>query len=337
LSHWIFAASDYNGRIVADGGRDDGESQGARAQQGGSARGGGNCPTNVKDTKPNVFILSDLQLYREGLSSILVHESSLNVVGAAEPSDVTCALVEALAPDAIILDIRIPGSLEHARALRLRLPHTKMVAFAVANVDCEFVTGAMAGICGYVQRDGTVDDLVKVVLDAISGELHCSPRHSALLLEQVASLSRGHSLRRTDDSASHAPRTLTRRESEIFDLVRKGLSNKEIARTLNISCATVKNHVHHILEKSRVRRRSEVSVKTQVVTIAVAPDEMHRAIGGDNLSEVLTRSTSEIPNRSSAEFPNLRPRLPSLGCRSKDLFDLGLDQARSGSQVAKLS
>jgi two-component system, NarL family, nitrate/nitrite response regulator NarL len=218
----------------------------------------GNCPLNVGHTKPTVFILNDVRLYREGLSWTLTRESSLNVVGAAEPSEATIACLEALVPDAIILDITIPGSLEHARALRSRLPRVKMVAFAVSNVDCELIAGAKAGISGYVHRDGTVGDLVRAVLNAVRGELHCSPRHAALLLEQVASLSRDHiHTGRSDDGASRALETLTRRESEILGYVEKGLSNKEIARALNISYATVKNHVHHILEKFHVRRRAQ--------------------------------------------------------------------------------
>jgi two-component system, NarL family, nitrate/nitrite response regulator NarL len=218
----------------------------------------GNCPLNVGHTKPTVFILNDVRLYREGLSWTLTRESSLNVVGAAEPSEATIACLEALVPDAIILDITIPGSLEHARALRSRLPRVKMVAFAVSNVDCELIAGAKAGISGYVHRDGTVGDLVRAVLNAVRGELHCSPRHAALLLEQVASLSRDHiHTGRSDDGASRALETLTRRESEILGYVEKGLSNKEIARALNVSCATVKNHVHHILEKLHVRRRAQ--------------------------------------------------------------------------------
>jgi two-component system, NarL family, nitrate/nitrite response regulator NarL len=204
-------------------------------------------------TKPAVFVLSDVRLYREGLSWSLIREGSLAVAGAAPPSPATFACLKALAPEAVILDITMAESLQLARSLRVELPRTKLVAFAVGSVDCELVAGAMAGISGYVHRDGSVEDLVSEVLNAVRGELHCSPRHAALLLEQVAALSGG----RAVTPAADARQSLTRREAEVFAYVAKGLSNKEIARALNISSATVKNHVHHVLEKLQATRRTQ--------------------------------------------------------------------------------
>jgi two-component system, NarL family, nitrate/nitrite response regulator NarL len=212
--------------------------------------------------KPSVFILGDVRLYREGLSWHLIRDGSLEVVGAAEPSPAVLDAITALAPAAIIFDLAMPSCLDLARELRSRVPGSKLVAFAVSNVDHDIVGGAMAGIAGYVRRDGGVEDLVSEVLNAVRGELHCSPRLAARLLEQLASLACGNG--RTDratDEAERPGRPLTRRETEILALVEKGLSNKEIARTLNISFATVKNHVHHILEKLHVSRRGEAGAR----------------------------------------------------------------------------
>jgi DNA-binding NarL/FixJ family response regulator len=137
------------------------------------------------------------------------------------------------------------------------VPAAKLVAFAVSDIDHEIVVGAMAGIAGYVHRDGSVAELVTEVLNAVRGELHCSPRLAARLLQQIASLSLGGGKGGSAPDANEGPRALTRRESEILGLVDQGLSNKEIARALNISFATVKNHVHHILDKLQVRRRTQ--------------------------------------------------------------------------------
>ncbi len=209
-------------------------------------------------SKFTAFILSDVRLYREGLAWSLAGEGSLDPVGSAEPSESTLERLVSLAPDVIILDMAVRDALEIARTLRARLPRAKIVAFAVSNVDTEIVSCAMAGICGYVRRDGTVDDLVKEVLNAVRGELHCSPRLAALLLEQVASLSCGDSAARVSDrDTGEALQSLTEREREILDYVDKGLSNKEIARALDISSSTVKNHIHNILEKLHVSRRTQ--------------------------------------------------------------------------------
>jgi DNA-binding NarL/FixJ family response regulator len=219
--------------------------------------------------------LSDVRLYREGLSWNLIREGSLEVVGAADPSDATLACLKALPLDAIVLDISVANSLELARSLRSHLPRTKLVAFAVSDVDGEILAGAMAGISGYVHRNGSVADLVQEVLNAVRGELHCSPRHAALLLEQVASLSR----RRADseqkeNSAAGMLQSLTRREVQVLDYVERGFSNKEIGRALNISCATVKNHVHHILEKLHVNRRAQVVARIRERRSEAMPSAM---------------------------------------------------------------
>src|SRR5712691_3783068 len=145
--------------------------------------------STLQHPRPTVFIISDVRLYREGLSWNLTHEGSLEVLGASGPSASTFEFLEGQAPDAIVFDITIRDGLQLARELHARLPHAKIVAFAVADIDGEIVTGAMAGISGYVHRDGSVGDLVTEVHNAVRGELHCSPRLAARLLQQVASLS----------------------------------------------------------------------------------------------------------------------------------------------------
>ena len=108
--------------------------------------------------------------------------------GCREPPRET---LEAQTPDAIIFDLTMRDGLQLARALHARVPDAKIVAFAVSDIDGEIVTGAMAGISGYVHRDAGIGDLVTEVLNAVRGELHCSPRLAARLLAQIASLSFG--------------------------------------------------------------------------------------------------------------------------------------------------
>jgi two-component system, NarL family, nitrate/nitrite response regulator NarL len=214
--------------------------------------------SDFQHSVPTVFIISDVRLYREGLSWNLRREGSLHVMGASGLSSSTFESLEGRAPDAIVFDITMRDGLQVARELHARLPDTKIVAFAISDLDGEIVNGAMAGISGYVHRDGSIGDLVTEVLNAVRGELHCSPRLAARLLQQITALSLG------DADAGKAPGNgsdercaLTRRERQILGLVDKGFSNKEIARALNISFATVKNHVHHILDKLHVHRRTQ--------------------------------------------------------------------------------
>jgi DNA-binding NarL/FixJ family response regulator len=110
---------------------------------------------------------------------------------------------------------------------------------------------AEAGIAGYVPREGSVQDLVDAVERAVRGELQCSPQLAGAIIRRLAWRAA---------AGSDFPRgPLTARETEIVRLIDQGLSNKEIAVRLGIEVATVKNHVHNLLEKLRVRRRAEAA------------------------------------------------------------------------------
>jgi DNA-binding NarL/FixJ family response regulator len=202
-------------------------------------------------TLSRTFILSDVRLLRESLSS---HQPDIEIIEALPPSHAVIARIAESDAVALLLDITMPGALDICRELNRRAPRIKVIAFAVNEVDYELVTCAEAGIDGYVTRDGTVDDIVVAIQSAVRGEVTCSPRVAALLFQRVATLSEA-------TRGVQAQPVLTRREREIAGLIAEGLSNKEIARSLRISCATVKNHVHSVLEKLQIRRRGEAAAR----------------------------------------------------------------------------
>ena len=146
------------------------------------------------------------------------------------------------------------SALRIVRAVSELDPNLKIVALAVADSDPEIMTWAEAGIAGFVTRDNSLNDLVAAVIASERGELSCSPRHAAALLHHVATMAT-----RTTAPQRASPPQLTRRQSHVLELVGSGLSNKEIARTLGIEVATVKNHVHQVLEKLEVTRRSDAA------------------------------------------------------------------------------
>jgi DNA-binding NarL/FixJ family response regulator len=201
---------------------------------------------------PRIFILSDVRLYREGLAWSLLHRPEVEMVGAAAPDAGTLAQVVSAAPTAVLLDFAMPEALNLPKELNRLIPGVKVIAFAVGEVDHQLIACAEAGIVGFVTRDASVDELVVSIRNALRGEVVCSARITGLLFQRVAALS----------EANHTPSMtapLTRREREIAALVNEGLSNKEIARSLRIGSATVKNHVHNILEKLQVSRRSDAA------------------------------------------------------------------------------
>ena len=107
---------------------------------------------------------------------------------------------------------------------------------------------------------------VLAVLHAVRGELYCTPKFAAMLLAQLAALAPEAALEKPEPIVK-----LTPRQQEILDQISQGHSNKEIARLLGISAATVKNHVHHLLERLSVHRRTQASAIVRGRPIAEAP------------------------------------------------------------------
>lgn len=200
---------------------------------------------------PLVYIASHVRLYREALAGSLIRHGGLRVAGQGFGDEALAELV-ALQPDVLLLDLSASNSLAVPRRAQQSCPGLRVVAFAVAEVDTDVLACAKAGICGYVAQDGSVADVVDTVLRAVAGELVCPPGIAALLFRRVAILE-------LEDRLAQAP--LTAREEEIAALLAYGLSNKHIARRLCVSGATVKNHVHNILQKLKLERRSEVAAQ----------------------------------------------------------------------------
>jgi DNA-binding NarL/FixJ family response regulator len=197
-----------------------------------------------------VFIVSDVRLYREGLSDLLGRVERLTVVGAARSAGEAAERLSELRPDVVLVDTGAPSNVDAAHGVAQAAPDSQVVAVAAPESEEEVISLAEAGVLGYVTRDQSLDDLVTAIESASRNEMVCSPWIASLLVKRVRTLAAEH---RRDPT----PRRLTAREHQILELVAHGLSNKEIAARLHIEVATVKNHVHNILEKLEVSRRSE--------------------------------------------------------------------------------
>jgi DNA-binding NarL/FixJ family response regulator len=184
----------------------------------------------------------------------LSHQPGIEIIEVLPPSSAVISQITQSDAVALLLDVTMPGAFDVCRQLNSQGSRIKIIAVAVNEVDKELIKCAEAGIDGYVTRDGTVDDVVVAIQHAVRGEVACSPRVAALLFQHVATLSEA------TRNAQVGP-MLTRREREIATLIAEGLSNKEIARLLRISSATVKNHVHNVLEKLQIRRRGEAAAR----------------------------------------------------------------------------
>lgn len=201
-----------------------------------------------------VLVIGGIRLYREGLAQILGRVPHIKVVGTAARCEEALAVLSAAEADAVLVDMAGPDSFTTVHAIAEQWPGASIVALGVSEVDNDIVACAEAGVAGYVPREGSVEDLVAVVDSVARGETLCSPRIAASLLRRIAALASGREL-------WEGTRLLTGREREIVRLIDRSFSNKEIARELCIEVATVKNHVHNILEKLQVHRRGEAAAR----------------------------------------------------------------------------
>jgi len=200
-----------------------------------------------------VFVLSDVRLYSDGLASLLSAEPAIEIVGTGGLRAGCTERVVATAPDVLLIDAVTLRQSDVARSVAAQLPSLLVVACGVSEEPDEVMACAQSGAAGYVARDASAADLVQTVTSLQCGELRCSPRISSMLFRQIA-------LPTGIQEPSMASQ-LTAREREVVPLIDRGMSNKEIAVALSIEVATVKNHVHHILEKLAVRRRSGVAAQ----------------------------------------------------------------------------
>lgn len=197
--------------------------------------------------RPRIVLVSDVLLYRQGLEASLARDGRVDVVALASSRDAP-RIVSSMVPDVVLLDGGAAECLALARTLRLQAPGVPLVGFGISGGAERLVDCAQCGFAAFVDCNASATDLASTALGALEGRLDCSPEVSALLCERLAQYA----------AAGHEPENLTRRERDVARLIGEGLSNKEIAKDLKIGPSTVKNHVHSILEKLGVKRRSAI-------------------------------------------------------------------------------
>lgn len=197
-----------------------------------------------------VVVLAAVRIYRDALASGLAGRADVRLVGAAD-GDEALELVYRQKPDVALVDVSAAAGLKMVRALREAAPELKIVVFALGDVDEDVLACAEAGVMVFVSPDAPTDRLIHAVESAQRGELLCSPRVAKVLLGRLGSVA-GSQPRRANAA-------LTDRERQIGGLIEEGLTNKEIAVRLRIEVATVKNHVHNVLEKLGVARRGQAA------------------------------------------------------------------------------
>jgi len=203
----------------------------------------------------SILVVWAVRYTRESLAEILERDPLVSVVGQCASLAEATARSSNLQADIVLLDSRIPdGPAAVRRALDIA-PDMRIIACSVRETEDDIIAWAEAGVIGYIPRTAALADFVRLIIDIHNGEQISSGRIVTGLLRRIALTARR---RPNRDSAMLVP-ALTKREREAAELIRTGLSDKEIARQLNISLATTKSHVHNLLGKLQVQRRSQVA------------------------------------------------------------------------------
>jgi two-component system, NarL family, nitrate/nitrite response regulator NarL len=218
----------------------------------------------------DVLVVAGIRLHSDAMAALLHQRArdrlrvTVGTVGSHELP------AQARAADVLVLDTLEPDSLDVLCRAGAE-SGCGVVAVGVRDDERDVVALAEAGVIGFVDRETGIDALVECIENAARGEATCPPQVASALLRRVTHLARAE----PPDTS-----TLTVRERQIVQLIGEDLSNKEIARRLCIEVATVKNHVHNVLEKLQVSRRGEAVARLRLVEGGrerrFDPPELHR-------------------------------------------------------------
>lgn len=219
-----------------------------------------------------VVVVDDQELVRTGFALIL-ERGGVDVVGQAADGVEALEVSQAVRPDVVLMDVRMPrlDGIEATRRLVAQQPAVRVLALTTFDLD-EYVYAAVrAGASGFLLKDVSPADLVHAVEAVARGEVMLAPVLTRRLLERFAA---------TPDPSvlPEAVERLTEREAEVLRLVARGLSNADIAQRLFLSEATVKTYVSRLLSKLAVRDRVQLAVlayETGLVRVGENLDKSH--------------------------------------------------------------
>jgi DNA-binding NarL/FixJ family response regulator len=201
-----------------------------------------------------VVVIDDHELFRGGLVALL-EERGIQVVGEAGLAADGIRQVCEQSPDIVLMDLSMPGmsGVEATQRLSAVAPLVRVLVLTVV-ADQQSVTDALlAGACGYLLKDASMEQIVEGVRAAVRGESSISPRIASQLVRRLREPVEG--------GPSLSGAELTPRELEVLGLLARGVDNPRIARTLHLSQHTVKNHVSSILVKLQVENRIQAAVR----------------------------------------------------------------------------
>ncbi|WP_045835001.1 response regulator transcription factor [Hyphomicrobium sp. 99] len=203
-----------------------------------------------------IAVVDDHPLLRAGVIHSLKTAGDFEVIAEGGSAHDAIAIAQNQHPDAILLDVNMPGSgLEAALQISKAHPKIRLIMLTVCDLDDSVATCLEAGVAGYILKGTSPSELVRVVRSVCEGESYVTPALAARILTKI----RVRSVPKTTSPQND----LTSREEAVLNQLALGLKNKEIARVLSLSEKTVKHYMTSIMQKLQVRSRLEAALRVK--------------------------------------------------------------------------
>jgi len=207
-----------------------------------------------------VLIADDHVFYREGVRALLSNVPEIEVIGEANNGDEAILQTEALHPEVILMDLKMPGmnGIDATRKIHEAHPTIGVLVITMFDDDDSVFAAMRAGARGYLLKDADKDEVVRAIVAVERGEAIFSPAIAQRMMHYFSSPGSASKKNQPDEFAG-----LTERELEILDLIAQGHNNTVISNKLSLSIKTVQNYVSSILTKLQVVDRSQAIVRAR--------------------------------------------------------------------------
>lgn len=209
-----------------------------------------------------ILLIDDHTLFRSGVKALLQRQPDFEVVGEASDGLEGVKLVEQVEADVVLLDVDMPSMNGHEALAQIRETHPNLaVLMLTVSEDCETLGECLKlGARGYLLKKIDQDFLLRSIRAAYAGDSVISPQMMTKFVNRLADPFSGKESRPTGSNQGQDPSVLTRRERQTLAWLARGVSNKEIARALNLAESTVKVHVQSVLRKLNLSSRVQAAI-----------------------------------------------------------------------------
>ena len=210
--------------------------------------------TTMLKTKAKILIVDDHPLVRVGLGQLISHEADMEVCGDARDADEALEKVKSLQPNLVVVDISLQqgNGIELTKLLKARYPHIKVLVSSMHDESLFAERALHAGALGYISKQEGTDLVLEAIRRVLGGKIYLSAEMTDQLLHRLGN-------HRTDVLERPSLESLSDREWEVFEMIGRGMSTRQIAEQLHLSIKTIETHREHIKEKLSLANGAELT------------------------------------------------------------------------------